>query len=185
MQALIEKYQPRKFDPEESAALMQSAGFTLNQDGFWQRDNATLECTLIGFQDIHSDILPVIEEMLVKAGFDASINFGAGAFNGLSEGAPGLYMFGHIGSVIDPYETLYMFHGRHTGGIWPNYSSYSNPEYDAILDEMAPLPSDDPRFLELAVQAMEIYWGDQIDIPIIQWFHRFLQPDLLEQLANG
>ena len=52
------------------------------------------------------------------------------------------------------------------------FSRYSNPEYDAILDEMAPLNADDPRFTELAVQAMEIYWRDQIDIPIIQWLHR-------------
>ena len=37
---------------------------------------------------------------------------------------------------------------------------------------MAPLASDDPKFQELAVQAMEIYWKDQIDIPIIQWLHR-------------
>jgi hypothetical protein len=37
---------------------------------------------------------------------------------------------------------------------------------------MAPLPSDDPRFLELAAQALGVYWAEQIDIPVIQWLHR-------------
>jgi peptide/nickel transport system substrate-binding protein len=34
------------------------------------------------------------------------------------------------------------------------------------------LSSDDPKFSELAAQAMEIYWSETIDIPIIQWLHR-------------
>ena len=37
---------------------------------------------------------------------------------------------------------------------------------------MAPLGSEDPRFQELAAQALGIYWRDQIDVPIIQWLHR-------------
>jgi ABC-type transport system substrate-binding protein len=171
VQALIEQYQPRKFDLTESAALMQAAGFVLNGDGFWEKDNATFDCTIHGFQDLQGDIVTVIVEMLVQAGFDASVDFGADAIYGLFEGAPGLYMFGHNASIIDPYETLNMYHGKFTDG-WPNLSRYSNPAYDVILDEMASLSSDDPRFQELAAQAMEIYWAEQIDIPIIQWLHR-------------
>ena len=52
------------------------------------------------------------------------------------------------------------------------YSRYKNPEYDKILDEMAPLSADDPKFQADAVKAMEIYWRDVIDIPVIQWLHR-------------
>ena len=37
---------------------------------------------------------------------------------------------------------------------------------------MAVLSAGDPRFRDLAVQAMEIYWRDVIDIPIVQWLHR-------------
>jgi ABC-type transport system substrate-binding protein len=178
MQALIEHYQPGKFDPKESAALMESAGFALNQDGFWEKDYATLDCTIHGFQGIHGDILPMIANMLVHAGFNASVNFGSDAYQRMIEGAPGLYMIGHGGSIIDPYATLELFHGRYSTPVGTltdaeHLSRYNNPAYDAILDEMAPLASGDPRFLELATQAMEIYWAEQIDIPIIQWFHRF------------
>ncbi|MGH2521115.1 MAG: ABC transporter substrate-binding protein, partial [Anaerolineales bacterium] len=90
---------------------------------------------------------------------------------------PGLYMFGHGASLVDPYAALELYHGRYSAAIGTTagsnrFSRYSNPEYDAILDQMAPLASDDPKFKELAVQALEIYWRDQIDVPVIQWLHR-------------
>ena len=52
------------------------------------------------------------------------------------------------------------------------WSRYKNPEFDAVLDAIAPLSSDDPKFIEGATQALGIYWRDQIDVPIIQWLHR-------------
>ena len=42
----------------------------------------------------------------------------------------------------------------------------------AVALEMAPLPADDPKFFEAAVQAMDIYWRDVIDIPVVQFLHR-------------
>lgn len=177
VQALIEEYQPRLYDLEESARLMEEAGFTKNSNDLWERDGETINATINGFEGIHSDIVPVLVEMLLRAGFDASINFGTNAYQNMADGVAGLYMFGHGASLVDPYAALELFHGRYSASIGTSagnnrFSRYSNPEYDAILDEMAPLNSDDPRFQELAVQALEIYWRDQIDIPIIQWLHR-------------
>ncbi len=37
---------------------------------------------------------------------------------------------------------------------------------------MGPLPADDPKFFELAVQGMDWYWKDVIDIPLVQFLHR-------------
>jgi ABC-type transport system substrate-binding protein len=177
VQALIEEYQPRLYDLEESARLMEEAGFTKNSNDLWERDGETINATINGFEGIHSDIVPVLVEMLLRAGFDASINFGTNAYQNMADGVSGLYMFGHGASLVDPYAALELFHGRYSASIGTSagnnrFSRYSNPEYDAILDEMAPLNADDPRFQELAVQALEIYWRDQIDIPIIQWLHR-------------
>ena len=42
VKALEEKYQPRLFDPEQSAALMTEAGFTKNGDGLWEKDGETV-----------------------------------------------------------------------------------------------------------------------------------------------
>jgi ABC-type transport system substrate-binding protein len=177
VQALIEEYQPRKFDPEEAASLFTEAGFTQNADGLWEKDGQTIPGVINGFEGIHSDIVPVLVEMLRNCGVDASTNFGNDAYQNMVDGKPGFYMWGHGASLKDPYAAFELFHGRYSADIGTTagtnrWSRYSNPEYDAILDEMAPLASDDPRFHELAVQAMEIYWRDAIDIPIIQWLHR-------------
>jgi peptide/nickel transport system substrate-binding protein len=177
VKALEEQYQPRKFDLEESAALMTEAGFTMNGDGLWEKDGATVPAVINGFEGIHADIVTILVEMLRQAGFDASINFGTDAYNNMADGKPGLYMFGHGASLKDPYAALELFHGRFSAAIGTSagnnrFSRYSNPEYDAILDEMAPLSSEDPKFQELAAQALGIYWRDQIDVPVIQWLHR-------------
>ena len=175
--ALVEQYNPRNYDTDASAALMTEAGFALNGDGLWEKDGATVNATIHGFEGIHSDIVPVLVEMLLAAGFDASINFGTDAFQNMADGAPGLYMFGHGASLKDPYAAFELFHGRFSEAIGTvagnnRFSRYKNPEYDAVLDAIAPLSGDDPAFHAGAVKAMEIYWRDQIDIPIIQWLHR-------------
>ncbi|MCP5096626.1 MAG: ABC transporter substrate-binding protein [Chloroflexi bacterium] len=177
VQALIAEYEPRKFDLDESARLMEEAGFALNGDDLWERDGETVNTTIQGFGGIHGDIVPVMEQMLLNAGFDASVNFGDDSYQQMADGAPGLYMFGHGASLADPYAALELYHGRFSDSIGTSagnnrFSRYSNAEYDAILDEMAPLESSDPHFQELAAQAMEIYWSETIDIPIIQWLHR-------------
>lgn len=177
VQALIQEYNPREFNPEKSAELMTAAGFTQNGDGLWEKDGATVNMTIHGFEGIHSDIVPVLVEMLRNAGFDASINFGTDAYQNMADGKPGAYMFGHGASLLDPYAAFELFHSRYSAAVGTSagnnrFSRYNNPEYDAILDQMAPLSAEDPRFQELAVQALEIYWRDTIDIPIIQWLHR-------------
>lgn len=177
VKALIDKYQPRKFDLAESEALMTEAGFAKNADGLWEKDGQTVNATIHGFEGIHSDIVAVLEEMLRQAGFDAATDFSSEAYNHMANGDPGLYMFGHGASLVDPYAALNLYHGKYSAAIGTTagsnrFSRYSNPEYDAILDQMAPLGSDDPEFQKLAVQALEIYWRDQIDVPVIQWLHR-------------
>ena len=177
VKALEEQYQPRLFDPEQSAALMTEAGFTLNGDGLWEKDGNTVDGTIQGFEGIHSDIVPILVEMLRQAGFDAAINFGPDAYQNMADGKAGFYMFGHGASLYDPFEALNLFHGKYSNAIGTSagnnrFSRYSNPEYDAILDEIAPLSSDDPKFIEGAAKALGIYWRDQIDVPIIQWLHR-------------
>ena len=177
VKALIEKYQPGKFDLVESAKLMIDAGYKKNAEGLWAKDGKTINATIAGFEGIHSDIVPILVEMLRTGGFDATTNFGTDAMQSMADGAPGFYMFGHGASLKDPYAALELFHGRFSTAIGTSagnnrFSRYKNPEYDAILDQMAPLASEDPKFNELAAKALEIYWRDQIDIPIIQWLHR-------------
>ena len=156
---------------------MTEAGFTKNGDDLWEKDGATVPATINGFEGIHSDIVQLLVEMLRTAGFDAAIDFSSESYNNMANGVPGLYMFGHGASLKDPYAALELFHSRYSAAVGTTagnnrFSRYANPEYDALLDEMAPLSSDDPQFKANAVKLMEIYWRDQIDVPIIQWLHR-------------
>ena len=164
-------------DLAESEQLMTAAGFTKNADGLWEKDGATVPAVINGFEGIHSDIVPVLVEMLKAGGFDASINFGSDAYNNMADGKPGLYMFGHGASTVDPYAVLDLYSSRNAKPIGTtagnnSFARYSNPDMDALLDTMAPLSADDPAFQEAAAKAMGIYWKDTIDCPIIQWLHR-------------
>ena len=165
-------------DLAESEKLMKAAGFTKNADGLWaDKDGKTVPAVINGFEGIHSDIVPVLVEMLKTGGFDASINFGTDAYNNMADGKPGLYMFGHGASTIDPYAVLDLYSSRNAKPIGTtagnnSFARYSNPEMDKLLDIMAPLSADDPKFQEAAAKAMGIYWKDTIDCPIIQWLHR-------------
>ncbi|MDB5505364.1 MAG: transporter substrate-binding protein [Devosia sp.] len=171
------KYNPGTFDVEESARLMTEAGWALNGAGLWEKDGNTFDATIQAFESIHGDIAPVLAEMLRQAGFDSNVNFGTDAYQNMVDGKAGFYMFGHGASLFDPYEALNLFHGKYsqaigTGAGNNRFSRYSNPEYDAILDKIAPLASDDPAFIAGAAQALGIYWRDTIDVPVIQWLHR-------------
>jgi ABC-type transport system substrate-binding protein len=164
-------------DLAESEQLMTAAGFTKNADGLWEKDGATVPAVINGFEGIHSDIVPVLVEMLRAGGFDASINFGTDGYSNMADGKPGLYMFGHGASTVDPYAVLDLYSSRNAKPIGTtagnnSFARYSNPEMDALLDIMAPLSADDPAFQEAAAKAMGIYWKDTIDCPIIQWLHR-------------
>ena len=185
-------------DLTESATLMKAAGFTQNSSGLWaDAKGNTINATINGFEGIHSDIAPVLVEMLKAGGFDASVNFGNDAQTNMNNGAPGLYLFGHGASTVDPYAALALYRGSDSAPIGTTagnarYSRYNNPAYDALLATMAPLGATDPAFLAAGAQAMGIYWKDTIDCPVIQWLHRipynqtyWTNWPLASNLANG
>lgn len=177
VQALIDQYEPRKFDLDEVASLMTEAGYARNGDDMWEKDGETVNATIQFFAGIHGDIAPILEQMLLNAGFDAALNSGDDAYQTMIDGSPGLYMLGHGASLVDPLTTFELYQSKFAEPIGTavtgnRLSRYANPEFDAIVEAMGPLEADDPEFLDLATQAMEIYWRDVIDVPIIQWLHR-------------
>lgn len=176
VKALEAKYGP-KFDLAESEKLMTAAGYAKNGDGLWEKDGKTVNATIQTLGSIHTDIAPVLVEMLKTGGFDASANFGNDAYANMAAGKPGLYLFGHGASTIDPFAVLFLYDTKNSAPVGTTagnnaFSRYSNPEFDKLIDEMAPLDASDPTFQKDAAQALGIYWRDTIDCPIIQWLHR-------------
>jgi ABC-type transport system substrate-binding protein len=177
VKAAEEKIQPRKFDAEAGGKLLEEAGFKKNADGLYEKDGKTITGTIFGFEGIHADIVPVLVEMLRAGGIDSAPGFVPEAYQNMADGKPGFYMFGHGASLLDPYAAFELFHSRFsaeigTGAGNNRFSRYKNPEFDKLLDEIAPLPASDPKFQANAAKLMEIYWTEVIDVPVIQWLHR-------------
>ena len=175
--AISDKLGVRTFDLAKTAEKMTKAGFAKDADGFWVKDSKRVNATINGFEFIHTDIVPVLVEMLRKGGFEASINFGNDAYQNMVDGKPGMYMFGHGGSVIDPFATLYLYHSKNsrplgTASSGASFGRYKNPEYDKLVDGIAVLPMGDPGIVDLFNKAMTIWWTDMVEIPTNQFLHR-------------
>ncbi len=190
VKALVEKYQPRKFDLEESAKLMTAAGFTKNGDGLWEKDGKTVPGAINGFEGIHADIVPVLVEMLRTGGFDASHQL---RHRRLPEHGRRQAWLVHVrprrqldGSVCG----VRAVHSRYSAPIGTTagnnrFCRYKNPEFDKLVDEMAPLArrrSEVPR--ERGQGDGDLLEGHDRhpDHPVAA--SHSLQPDLLGQLAN-
>lgn len=174
VKALEDKLQPGKYDLAAAEALLTEAGFAKNGEGLFEKDGKTIPGVINGFESIHADIVPVLVEMLRAGGVDASINFGPDGYQNMADGKPGFYMFGHGAALIDPFAVfeLWSIQPRGNTAGSNNFSRYNNPEFLKLVEEMTPLDAADPKFQELSAKAMELYWTDVIDIPVIQWLHR-------------
>jgi peptide/nickel transport system substrate-binding protein len=175
-QPLVEQYALTTHDPERATELMQESGYEQDGEGFWVKDGQRIPAVIHGF-GIFNDIGPVLAEQLRRGGFEAEYVVPADSGTRMADGSAKIMLFGHGGSIVDPFDTLNMYTSKYyvpTGEPAQYYSRYQNPEYDAIIDQMAAMaPSpDDPAYMDLYLQALEIYLRDAIDVPIQQWLHR-------------
>jgi len=171
---LLAKYPTNEFNLDKAAALMQGMGYAKNGDGLWAKDGATVP-TSVGGWGVFNDIGPVIAEQLHKGGFDAEYVTPADLGTRESDGTQKIMLNGHGGSINDPFDTMDYFTSKYyaaEGQPTAYNSRYKNPEYDKILDQMSTKTKDDPAYMGLYLQALEIYLSDLVDAPIQQWMHR-------------
>ena len=171
---------------------MTAAGFTKNGDGLWEKDGADRQLHRSTASKASTrDIVPVLVEMLKTGGFDANVNFGTDAYQNMADGKPGLYMFGHGASTVDPYRGARPVQQ-------PLQRSRSAPPRAATTSRATRTPNTTksstrwprsarmiPSSPELAVQAMEylLERHDRYPDHPVAAPHP-LQPDLLDQLAD-
>ncbi len=63
---------PFAYDPEATKSLLEEAGFTMGEDGFWQKDGARLNLTYYGFNTSREQA-EAIQGDLRKAGIDLTV----------------------------------------------------------------------------------------------------------------
>jgi peptide/nickel transport system substrate-binding protein len=174
IQDLLTTYPTNAFDLSKTEELMTAAGYAKDGDGFWAKDGARVTMNVTTFQ-VFAEIVPIVTEQLKAAGFDASFGMPTDFFDRLTTGSNDVYIWGHGGSVRDPYATLELYHTKFvkpTGEFTYPFYRWSNPEFDALVDEMGVTAPEDPKTTELFRSAMEIWLRELPDVPLLQFYHR-------------
>jgi len=174
LQDIVDEYDREGPDYDKVAEYMQAAGYTKGDDGMWMKDGKTAKFTIRVPYDWLAPIGPVVTEQLLQAGFDVeeSPDRTGALWNELSTGNFDVIVLVHCNSLYDPFNTLQDYHSKNAkpiGEAGPNVWAqhrYSNPEMDAIIDEMEAMnPSiNDPRYVELVQKATRLYLEDMPEI---------------------
>lgn len=173
---LLAKYDTLAFDPKKGDALLQGKGFK-KKDGMWEApDGKPLTLDIIGFGGSGPAIGPVLSQMLKRRGVTASMSLPPDFDNRFQKGQFTGSIYGHGGSIRDPYDTMRLYQGKSIavpGAHLVNFAHWKNPEFDKIVDEMyVTSPDNVPKLQELFRAAMEIWLPDLPDVQLVQNYHR-------------
>jgi peptide/nickel transport system substrate-binding protein len=166
----------------KSEEIMTAKGWTKNGEGLWaDASGATFKMNIFIPQWLQA-YGPPLSQQLRDAGFDATFDTspGLGSQEQTGEQPISLNCKGPSGVLgMDPYFMLSIYtsqYFRPTGEpapIWWAISRWQNADYDALVDQIAPLKVDDPAAMELFVQAMDIWVSELPDIYVGQLIIRF------------
>jgi peptide/nickel transport system substrate-binding protein len=164
-------------DPDKARQLIEANGYTMGNDGFYQKDGQQLSLTITtdeAFIEMQR-IISVQVEQLQAVGINAVQKNEAGAVWGDN------FAFGRFearqgwhncGSVNEPWSSLDTLNKKWVEPIGTRASSnqwrWSNDEYSAIVDQIGTLPLGDPQIQPLFARAAEIYLSELPTIPITQ-----------------
>lgn len=175
VQDLFEKYQHGVHDPSKTEEIMEANGWMKDESGFWTRGGNRAKIVIDGYVFVFQDFAPVLVEQLRRAGFDASFRESTDCYNRMCTGKATAFLCGISASVRDPYATLSHYHSRYvrpTETATSIFWRWRNQEFDRLADGMVQYPADDPRFMELYRQAMDIWLRELPSVPLLSWHQR-------------
>ncbi|MCC9074592.1 ABC transporter substrate-binding protein [Litorilinea aerophila] len=167
-------------DPDRAREIIESKGYTLNSNGYYEKDGQELRLDITTHEAFieKQRIAQVIVEQLQAVGINATTRNEAGGTWGEN------FAFGRFearvgwqtcGSVNEPWASLDTFNVR---WLKPVGERADNDEwrwqgeqatlYSNLVDEMGTLPLGDPKVEELFIQAMDIWFDELPVIPITQ-----------------
>ena len=163
--------------------IMTAKGWTKNGEGMWANAAGETFVMNIYVPDHWLEAYgPPLTQQLIDAGFDATFDTSPGLGYGVQTGEQVLSLgckgpSGVLG--MDPYFMLAVYSGDYfkpTGDPAPiswATSRWQNAEYDALIEQIAPLKADDPAMMDLFVQAMDIWVSEMPDIYFGQLIIRY------------
>jgi peptide/nickel transport system substrate-binding protein len=173
---LFEQYNATTYDPEMAATLIEAEGYVRGADGVFERDGEKLSIEIVGDSGwaVGQPVYQLMELYLDNAGIDATTTLVAGAVvtERRDTGDFNLAVRSPCGSVVDPYRSLDLWHGRNVRAIpetvIPNSSRWDNAEYNAIVDQIGALEPGDPAIRPLVREALTIWLENVPALPLYQ-----------------
>ena len=167
-----------EYDPARGDELLRGAGFTENSDGMWEDSGGnTINCEIVGFGP-WVDLGPAVAQQLRNNGINADYGQPTDASSRMAEGNFECLMFGHGGSVRDPYFTMKLYQSASVnipGGHQVNFYHWENEDWDTLTDEVAKTSPDDTAEMErLWREAAKIWLEELPDVPILEFYHRII-----------
>jgi peptide/nickel transport system substrate-binding protein len=174
---LLAQYNTLEFNPKKGEEVLNKKGWKKDRSGFWvdtQGSRLTLEIICTG--GLGSAVGPVISEQLKRQGIDASFSLPPDFNVRFQQGQYIGALYGHGGSVNDPYHTLRLYQSASLavpGAHLVNFTKWKNEAYDKIVDEVFVTDmKDTARLMALFRKAMEIWIPELPDIPLTHFYHR-------------
>jgi len=143
-----EDVQQYTYDPDMARSVLENAGCTLGEDGFYYRNGEKLGFTIsVGAGDqVRLDIAQISAQLLRQVGLDVNVEVPVQ----VDWGGQQAYLIGW-GSPFDADDHTYKVFGTDKGA---NYSGYSNAMVDQYLTEAR--QSDDPAIRAAAYDAFQV-----------------------------
>lgn len=171
---LVQRYAVNTYDPRKTAQLMQSKHYTQDAAGFWTLGGKRLAIPMV-IPRFEHDITVALVDQLRKAGFDASFQIVDDYTTPILTGQATAYVFGHDGSIRDPYRTMHLYEqvlSAPTGQRAVEPYRWHNGKFDSIVNQMATVAAGDPQLETLFREALTIWLPELPDIPLVQYYHR-------------
>jgi peptide/nickel transport system substrate-binding protein len=174
---LLAQYNTLEFNPKKGEQILHQKGWKKDRAGFWlDAQGHRLKLEIIGPGGLGATVGPVIVEQLKRQGVEASLSLPPDFDSRLQQGQYTGALYGHGGSVKDPYYTLRLYQSASVavpGAHLVNFAKWKNVAYDKIVDEVFGTDMQDKaRLTELFRQAMEIWLPELPDIPLTYNYHR-------------
>lgn len=185
---------PIKQDINQAEKLLKESGFTKNKDGILQKDGKLFEFTILTNQGNEQRILTstLIQSQLAPLGIIAktrTVEWAAFIREFVHKGRFDAVILGW--TITQDPDIFQIWHSSqaHDGGL--NFTRYSNPEVDKILEEARAIPDRDKR-AQLYGKLQEILARDQpycflfvpYALPIVQRRFMGIKPALAGIMYN-
>ncbi|MGH2561810.1 MAG: ABC transporter substrate-binding protein [Thermomicrobiales bacterium] len=173
---LFEQYDTLEYNPDTARERIESKGYQRGGDGIYAKDGQRLQAEM-PVASAASDLMTgatLMVAYLREVGIELTPRPLAVSqyFDRINLSQFNIENFVACGSITDPYAEMAQFHSRfilpigerRSGNRW----GYNNPDYDAVMDEMALAPPDDPEIAPLFRSALEMRLRDLPHIPLVQ-----------------